>query len=282
MQEGVTAVIISFNGRLHPGECADSLSGQVDHIVIVDNGSDDTSRLDLQRSAAGKDWEIIWLETNLGIAAALNIGLTAAVRHGSRWMLTMDQDSVAAPDMVSALSQTLSAEPSAACASAALPGINPGGSGTMLRYAITSGNMVRTDVAVAIGGYWEELFIDGVDLDFSLRLRDAGHNIYRSPNAQIFHRLGDRASRIPFHSYHSPLRRYYIFRNYWALMGRHARRHPGFAARLTASHLVQLVTIVIFGEQRWRSLAAIAQGCVDALHNRQGKFQSSPPKPAHS
>jgi rhamnosyltransferase len=274
MHGGVTAVIISFNGADHTGECADSLARQVDRVVIVDNGSDEPSRAQLRTSAEGKNWELIWLENNLGIAAALNVGLKAALRHGSRWMLTMDQDSIAAPDMLAAFSETIATAPTAVCVSAAVPSINPSTTGQTLRYAITSGNMVQTSVAAEVGGYCEELFIDGVDFDFSLRLNDAGHAIYCSLGAKLNHRLGDKISKIPFHTFHSPLRRYYIFRNYWVLMSRHSRNHPAFAARLTISHILQLVTIVGFGEQRLRSLRLIARGCLDAMRGRLGPYRS--------
>ena len=274
MLSGVTAVIISFNGGDQPGACAESLSRQVDRIVIVDNGSDEVSRSRLRDAAADKDWEIVWLAKNLGIAAALNIGLKIALERGSPWMLTMDQDSLAAPDMMCAFSNLVAHEPAVACASPALPGINPRGGGSTMRYAITSGNLVKTKVAEEVGGYWDDLFIDGVDLDFSLRLKDAGHLIYRAPGAHIRHRLGDRASSIPFHSYHSPVRRYYIFRNYWALMARHARGHPGFAIRLTVAHIFQFATILLFGAQRRRSLSLIARGIGDAMRGRMGVLRA--------
>lgn len=270
MHRDTTAVIISFNGGSHTCECALSLTGQVDRIVVIDNGSDEASRKTLATSANENGWEVVWLGENLGIAAALNIGLEVAIRNQSLWMLTMDQDSVAAPDMLAAFGRALEGLPTAASLAPAIAGINPKEKGGRLRYAITSGNLVRVDAATVAGRYREDLFIDGVDLDFSLRLADAGYPIYSAPGAHLLHRLGERTSRFPFHTYHSPLRRYYIFRNYWVLMAAHMVRHPAFAARLSVAHLLQLGTIVLLGDQRWRSLQAIARGCVDAMLGRLG------------
>ena len=77
----------------------DAIRGQVDSVIIVDNGSEPTLPSALQ--ARGSQIEaFVPLGTNFGIAIAQNVGIDRAREQGADYVLLFDQDSKPAQDMV--------------------------------------------------------------------------------------------------------------------------------------------------------------------------------------
>lgn len=82
-------------------------------------------------------------------------------------------------------------------------------------YVITSGSFIPIDVLDEVGPMREELFIDFVDIEWCLRARKKNYHIVAINKVVINHHLGDYAISFMRHRYpiHSPLRMYYYFRN---------------------------------------------------------------------
>src|SRR5208282_1867150 len=101
----VCAVIVTY----HIGEaihrCFNSIHPQVGHVILVDNGSDERTRRELDKLALQSSVTVILNERNEGIAHALNQGVKGALDKGYPWVLTLDHDSQASPDMVERLLQ---------------------------------------------------------------------------------------------------------------------------------------------------------------------------------
>ena len=80
---------------------------QVDRFFVIDN-SDDLSPAIEKYFQHATNIEYIANDTNLGVATALNIAAGMALKDGYDFLLTMDQDSQASPDMVGKMLQCLS------------------------------------------------------------------------------------------------------------------------------------------------------------------------------
>jgi rhamnosyltransferase len=273
----VLAVVVSFNDGAAVHRCVHALLHQVDGILIVDNGSSDHDVPLIRELANHAKVSIHWRGRNDGIAIALNTGLKYAEVQNFEWILTMDQDSVAAPDMIRRYAEALQHLPRNVSLA---PMLNATKSSRLLElcqkvgYAITSGNMTRTDLMRAAGGFRDELFIDCVDFDFSLKFRALGGEIYVIPAAQMCHQLGQKHN-IPklfskFYTNHSALRRYYIFRNGLALISWHYRRFPTFCAKFLLGNLFYLVAIILFGPERRDSIRLVIRGCKDYYRGALG------------
>jgi len=280
--EEILAVVVSFNGGSKTVETVNALRGQVGHVHVVDNGSEASSVSLLAGLEKHPQVTVSLLGENQGIGRALNLGIDEAQRRGARWLLTMDQDSVADRGMVGALRRFAEANPDAACLtpSTRVNNASLGSREGEVAYAITSGNLVKLDVFDRIGLYDEDMFIDCVDFDFCLRVRGAGWRIFRVGDALLHHELGEphrvRGPFSRFYTRHSPRRRYYMFRNFGLLAKKHVRRFPGFILKLAVSHLV-LAALVPFHDERAReSLAAIGEGIADF---RKGRFGRHPDVP---
>lgn len=264
----VLAVVVSYNGSRVIRETVAALRPQVGRILVVDNGSSaETGAVldDLERN----DCTVVRLGANRGIGCALNVGVRHAREHGFTWLLTMDQDTTADTGLVEAYRHALSMDPGLVCVA---PGQGrPAGKAA---YAITSGNCVRVSLYDAIGLYDEGFFIDCIDFDFSLRLRAAGYDVVRVPEARMRHRLGEpvvvRGIWGRFYARHAPGRRYYMQRNYMYMAERYLLRFPGFILKLGVLQVVLAILVGFLDPHPGESYRAMLRGLRDYLARRQG------------
>jgi rhamnosyltransferase len=86
--------MITYNPETITIENIHKLLFQSEKIVIVDNGSSNEVIYEVIRTFQNDERvEIILNEDNLGIAAALNIGVRRAIEMEYAWLATFDQDS---------------------------------------------------------------------------------------------------------------------------------------------------------------------------------------------
>lgn len=84
---------------------------------------------------------------------------------------------------------------------------------------ITSGSLLWLNTSSQVAPPDPRLFIDGIDLDYGWRLRQAGFHNVIVPDAIMYHRFGEPilvrfAGRKKIFQRYSPLRHYYICRNH--------------------------------------------------------------------
>lgn len=239
---------------------------QTDALILVDNGSANITDI---RSLAS-DATLIENTENLGIATALNQLFRKAQELDCDWLVTLDQDSVMQPGMLSEFSlYTHLATVAIIC-----PRIEDRSLGrqhtrstsgvTYISHAITAGNMVRLKAWESVGGFTDKLFIDGVDFDFCLSLLEAGWQILRTDNVCLVQEMGHgRRIALPFHHQmsvlnHSPQRLYYIARNYlWIGRRHHQRLH------WTLEVAKRMFIVACFEDQKWAKLRAMFRGICD-------------------
>lgn len=198
-------------------------------MIIVDNGSKE-KYVKYIKSINEDKIEIILNKENLGIATALNIGVRKALENGYEWILTMDQDSKASPDMVKKMfnvynsinreerKDILSIFPN--FVDERIQSIEENSNMNSYEYVdadITSGNLLRKEVFEKVGFFDDSLFIDLVDTDFCMRLNEKGIKMIKIRDAVLYHSLGEsktiKGILGSFNtSNHSALRRYYMTR----------------------------------------------------------------------
>ncbi len=218
--------------------------GQTDGLLLVDNGSSDIDELekwlDLKLEEKEKTGELssvreklVWQKNgkNLGLARALNQIFEHAKAGGFDWVLTLDQDSVCPPNMISEYKKY--------CKLPCLGILTPllldrnfdqvaehKGKTELLKDCITSGGMSPLKAWEDAGGFFDDLFIDYVDYDFSARIREHGYRIYRINSVRMLHELGRGENHHFFGRKitvlnHAPMRHYYIIRNWKYYMEMH-------------------------------------------------------------
>lgn len=273
----ILAIVVSFNGLQSTIDCVLALLDQVEHVLVVDNGSEYASKASLAKLTNYHRVSLEFLDKNRGIGYALNVGTRYALKNGYRWILTMDQDSIIHKNMIGLFRIAIQKNPEwvCLCPSLAIHGKLKKEKDTVVKYAITSGNLIRVDAVRDVGFFDEELFIDGVDFDFSLRMRASGKSIHRIGDAILYHQLGNRHNfsgpLARFYTAHSPLRRYYMYRNFTYLAKRYFISAPSFIVKLAVSHGILLCLTIIYDDDPKQSMRMIIAGVIDSLMGRMGR-----------
>ena len=276
--QDVLAVVVSYNGLQKTRQTVETLRRQVGHIHIVDNGSDAKSLGVLESLEGEPNITVERLGENRGVGYALNRGVERAREMGCTWLLTMDQDSVVDGSMIEAYRAALAQDPGMVCLTPRISARSrkKDAAGSVISYAITSGNLVRVSVFEQIGLYDEGLFVDCIDFDFCLRLRRAGYSIYRVPAAMMEHQLGDSVD-LPkgvqkYYARHSPVRRYYMYRNFMYMAERYFFTFPGFIFKLGLSSVLLLLFIGVLDASPFASYRAVARGLWDYAARKDGPY----------
>lgn len=283
MKEKTAAGIILYNPDIcRMNENIDAIINQVDYVLLVDNGSE--NKADIEKALPKSEKIIIWYsDRNKGIAWALNKIFRISTEYNIKWILTLDQDSVCPPDIVSDYEHYLcdiKTEESASndnrigilCPTIVdkNAGVIEGGSDEAMpiKRCITSGSFTSCTAWKAIHGFDERMFIDGVDFDFCDRLRKAGYQVIRVGAIRLTHELGKMTThRFLFTTVkvqnHSAKRKYYIVRNRFYL----ARKEKNILDVLVSFLFVIKfsTTIILFEKDRRAKLHAVLRGMCDGL-----------------
>jgi len=297
-QARVFAVIVSFRPDLERLlQQLEVLLPQVAGAVLVDNGSP-RGMVDLFGSVSGLGAHVCLLGDNMGIAHAQNVGIEFARRQCATHVLLMDQDSVPAQDMVACLLSATSRLAALGRKVAAvgpryvdehqqnaqpfvrIRGLKVARCGCAERDAIVevdcliaSGALIPLTVLQRVGGMREDLFIDYVDTEWSLRASRHGFQSFGVCNASMGHALGGApytfmGRKVPMHS---PLRHYYQVRNAIRLCCESflpLRWRAVFAYQA----LVRFVFHSLFAIPRRQHLRMMTLGVAHGLANRLGRL----------
>lgn len=280
----VCAVVVAyfpdeaFSARLR------SLLPQVACVLVVDNTPEGGAAFQLELPADMANSHLISNRANLGISAALNQGLHHALDAGCKWALTLDQDTECFPDMVSTLlgvSQACQPTPAVIGGNyldprSRRPKVALGEAGAFLvqKTVITSGCLVDVRLALAMGGFREDYFIDQVDHEFCLRTRAHGHQVVISRKPVMTHSVGESGGvRLPLLGVlpnHPPVRKYYIARNTVVTVMAYWRQEPDWCLRRLARLLLGLGGMALLEKQGFAKVRAFVGGVADGLRGRMG------------
>lgn len=209
-------------------------------VIVVDNKSlniKDFSNLFTSENVVHS----VFLEDNLGIAFAQNMGIKKAIELGASHILFFDQDSKISNNFVDDLIgdyEKISVENTKIGAIGPrfidenkgfyFPALRFNKYGlidkisvedikvpTEVSFLISSGTLVSVNSLKSIGFMKEEFFIDFVDTEWCFRALSMGYKIYMSEKAIMKHSIGDDTLKIFNFNIpvHSGFRRYYRIRN---------------------------------------------------------------------
>ncbi|PVV20515.1 MAG: hypothetical protein B6D79_14450 [gamma proteobacterium symbiont of Ctena orbiculata] len=292
--ENIVAVTVTYNVDGGFEDALQSYLDQVAQVIIVDNSTDANSREWLAEivHSAGERVKLIQNRQNLGLGKAQNIGIRAALDGGATWLLLMDDDSRAAPDMVSELLRTaLQQEPDVAIFAPrydeqgvtrdaryvtapqgaygsprfTIQDFSNASTLSHLLFAISSGSLIRASLFREIGLIRESFSIDYLDVDFSLRALRGGYRIMAVADAVLYHQVGAQSEHRLFGRRflawnHSPMRRYTIYRNRTRIWRENLFSFPGFVIYDFLASLHDLFRILMFEESKTGKLWAAAKG----------------------
>ncbi len=286
----ICAIIVSFHPDADFPDRLAAVARQVGHLVVVDNSSGPTSAATLEKIAQNNACTLVVNTENHGIARALNIGIGHAAQSGYEWVLLLDQDTCVDTDMVATLIAVYQDFPDkdrlAVIGShfhdrhRPVTNVEPGAATPQLwhevDWVITSGSLLPVSVHTQLGPFREDFFIDFVDTEYCLRARKSGYAVIKTSAALMLHAIGASTSHSllgmkKWTSNHSADRRYYITRNYTALL-RESGDYPAgwWAVKGLLASFKSLKRIVFYEQGKIAKLGAVFQGWRDALRGKMG------------
>lgn len=256
----LAVILVNYNGEKYNKACIESIlanSGVVElRIIVVDNASQDNSMRLLEEQYAGDDrLELLRLDDNYGFSRANNEGIRRAGEWGADAVLLLNNDTEAAPDLLSRLLECAKRHPdsvivpkiyysddrerlwsaggrfSPVIKKARHIGLDERDEGQYeqergIDFATGCCLWIPGEVIEKAGTLDERFFLYYEDTEYSFRLKKAGVSICYCPAAVLYHKVGASTRGAD-----SALCAYYIARN-WLLCSRlHlGRRYPLFLA----------------------------------------------------
>lgn len=277
----IIASIVTYNPGLERlKQNAEAIDPQVDEIVVVDNGSKNLNEIE-GALAEYNNIYIIRNEKNLGIATALNEAARYAKKQGYKWILTLDQDSVAPANLVETyLPYTqdkaigmlgckivdrnfgeINGQDKLTCGYEEVEG------------CITSASLLNIKAWDEVGGFPDEFFIDSVDFDICLSMREHGYKIIKVNDVALLHEVGHSEIRHSFGKdrqiyHHNPIRYYYMVRNGIFLGKRHH-----FVIKATYRAFRMAFFTLLYDDRRIQKARMMLKGLYHAIINRYGEYK---------
>lgn len=294
----IAAGIVTYNPDIKRlQENIDAVINQAEHLIIVDNASNNIDKW-LEKLANIEKVTIIQNNSNKGIAAALNQILRCSESLGCEWTLTLDEDSVVPINMVEEYKKYIDMDRVAMIVPViedrTMEVIDVDGAIKMsheyVDTAITSGTLMKNEIWKEVGGFTEKLFIDYVDFDYCMKLKKAQYKILRVNTVHLLHELGNateiklftilgkiffwcppigrRFLGLRFTTNHSAERLYYVTRNQYYYMEQYKEYID--VKKMKRGMKIGWVVKLIFEKNRLKKWKAIQSGVRDGknmIHN---------------
>jgi len=268
-----------------------SLGGQVDCCIIVDNGSLNIVEIEGLHKEFG--FVLIKLQKNFGLAYAQNVGINHAIATiGADYLLLLDQDSILETDFIKNLLSVyqhnnvgiLGASFYDPNSGEIYPGTSYNGpfisrvpvkEFSEVTFVIASGSFFSSDVFKKVGGMEEQLFVDYIDVEWSLRAKSMGYVVAMTNKAKMAHTIGDSRLKIFGRtiSVHSALRRYYLVRNSFFMLRLHYVPF-GYKLRELILNILRALIAIFTSKNKKIVLGMILAGLRDGLKNKYGEYPS--------
>lgn len=245
----------------------------IEFLLIFDNSSNDDARKYFQNN---DKFHYVWEGENEGIAKRLNRAIEICQEKNIDFLLTMDQDSsFSERSMYDYLKKVELLQDQ----NIGMFGINHDikkytDSREWNQLLITSGSIIDIKIANKVGKFDENLFIDGVDTEFCLKLFTKDYKTIIFNDILLKHSLGEPllsitpALRKDYRSIHSSKRIYYMIRNTLYLQKLYRKEINKLSWKPI---LNEIKNAIFYGNQKIASITAIINACTDFKKNKMGK-----------
>jgi len=268
------------------------LRDQVGNTLILDNSPQWPGDL---AQDMGSKVTYVPMSGNLGTAGAMNVAWEMANAAGVGAMISFDQDSLPPSGLVAQLQKSMETQPQGAVQIAAIgPGrIDPRCESEMrvrlpvklwrrhqaldaasiveVDHLITSGCMISAEMFAKVGPFREDLFLDYVDIEWSLRARSLGFRLCLDSSVLMEHTIGDRIISLGGRTLlvHQPYRSYLLLRNH-ILLWRSSVVGWGWLFSDLRQIILKSILLLILQPQRLERLKWMGKAIWHGLRSRGG------------
>lgn len=223
---------------------------------------------------------------NEGIAKVLNKAAQMAIAEGYDWLLMMDQDSKFEGNGFDEYIRAVEAY--GLYHDVAMFGVNDDAEkvtdqvkAIAADQLITSGTLLNLSLFTKIGDFDENLFIDSVDHDYSIRVLQHGYKMIKFPHIHLSHSIGKLEKRSSIKTLflikklkriHTPIRCYYMYRNLLYLQKKYKGSNIAFIRLLVKLMKATLWRNIFYGTNTLKRIQYMLMAREHFRKNRMGKL----------
>ena len=270
----IAAVIVTHNPGKEFVQVFDRIKNQTDHVIVVDNNSRNSLKVTLK----AKKVTVIRNKRNYGIGKALNQGVSKASKAKYKWVLLLDQDTLVDKDVIRKMICVLndcslkknigilsSNSRSKLSGKLAIKSNNSKAKCFEIKTAITSGSLLSISSFKKTGCFREDYFIEGVDLEYCLRLRKNGFKVFSTTEPLMTHAAGKMREVNVFGrkilvTDHKPSRYYYMARNLKKIIYEYYYREPLWVIVALMNTGKMLTKVILFEKSKLKKFHNVFRG----------------------
>ena len=269
----IAAIIVAYHPDKRVIELVASSVKQFEQVFVIFN-SEKTFSFD-----SDDKLHIKVNSENIGLSKALNQGVDLALKHldAIDWCVFFDQDTLISPRFRLCLDSSIrSLESTSRVGIIGQNYVSAGGEKTAYsvtalteyrKAIVTSGSAIPSFIFRQIGGFDENLFIEGIDTEFCYRASAAGFPTFVSPDIVMRHGAGQDEVHFllgrPINvSGHSPERYYLQWKNFVYVERKFSASVFKTSINLFYSLGRNFIVICLFERQRFSKLKACVKGLI--------------------
>ena len=271
----------------------ESCRGQVEGVIVSDNSTKPECKeaFKAMEKEMGGFVTFIWNQNDVGNSEALNQATKFAIKRGATWTITLTDDSPLKPNFVETMLTAYRAITPEVQHTIGLitPNLltirgyvhDPKGEVRVTEFGGTSeGQMVKTSIFPVVGFYNPGLFMDGLDGEFSHRVRDKGFKNLLVPQAIAETRWGHPDMKKIFGKTilvpnYAPYRYYFASRNFMYLYLHEFKlfvlHNPEWYNGIWAIFIPRyIIKMLLFEKNKWNKFRAYLHGLWHGILGRLG------------
>lgn len=247
-------------------------------VYLFDNTESEDQTKRTRKRLSQKGIKYAAKNSNMGLAYGLNVCCNAAYKDGWQWIMLFDQDSVVTKDLVGSMKAFIEQYDEEKLA-IAVPMLDDCKNRNVKQVkakrkkeVMTSGMTLKLSAYKQNGYFLNALFVDYVDYEYCLRLKENGFFILENNQAVLRHNQYDEEKVLAGYKInkYSPLRHYYIARGYCYILKRYGYDKI-FIEQLKETTYRRLWRVLFYDDHKIKKMLAMILGVLDFKLNRFGQ-----------
>lgn len=284
MKNNIAACVILYNPKKEDITNIQTYVNKVKKVYVYDNTEGKSNENLFEKF---ENVTYFWDNENKGISIRLNEACRKAIADNFDYLMTMDQDSSFTEENINwYFNLILAFEVKEAVAVYGLEySIKDINTETPqfseVDHLITSASVINLKLFDEIGGFDENLFIDGVDIDYCYSSLSKGYKNIKFGRIYFNHSLGIRIKRgsiftlylfKKYVSVHSPLRVYYMYRNTLYIKNKYEKILSEIINKFVKNQMHHIYKNIKYSDNFFLVLKYKRKAINDYKNNRMGKI----------
>lgn len=271
--DNLAIIIVTYNPEANLKMLLQKCNNVAGQVIVVDNNSSNSEWI--KTLTVETDSSYIANSQNLGIGKAINKALAQIDRSKKNWVITFDQDSLPPDNLLEAYNYVLKYEDNVGLMGVNFnPHLNDNDCHIYHYHEsldqITSGLLHNVDIFNRAGLYNENLFIDCVDFELSLRVKKNGFKTIMVDDCFLHHTIGSPKTitlgKFQISSMnHSAFRQYFIVRNHIWLAKKYFKFFPSYIINKFYHLFIRLTKTVLIDDDKKSKIKQIHRGICDGF-----------------